>query len=206
MLSGWSPGTGARACTRTGAPPCACCSPACTGPLSGTAVQARGDEQRHRQASAASPATREGSHSATSAAHRHDAARLTVAGRAGRRIAASAVLGWVRLGARPEAVTDHDGSGPPRQGQQELRALAALPHACRRPPCSRASSEAIDRPRPVPPVVRARAGSARQKRLKTSDDSPGRSPMPWSRTAIATTSSSATTCTSIDCPRRARPR
>ena len=41
------------------------------------------------------------------------------------------------------------------------------PHACSQPSCSRASSSEIDRPRPVPPVVRARAGSARQNRLKT---------------------------------------
>ena len=43
----------------------------------------------------------------------------------------------------------------------------------------------MDSPRPVPPLVRARAGSARQKRLKTIADSPGPSPTPWSRTAIA---------------------
>ena len=34
----------------------------------------------------------------------------------------------------------------------------------------------MERPRPVPPVVRALAGSARQNRLNTSDDSPGRKP------------------------------
>ena len=62
------------------------------------------------------------------------------------------------------------------------------PQACSQPPCSRASSSAMARPRPVPPVVRARAGSARQNRLKTSCASPGRRPTPWSRTATATAS------------------
>ena len=47
------------------------------------------------------------------------------------------------------------------------------PHACSQPPCRWVSSSEIDRPRPVPPLVRARAGSARQKRLKTIADSPG---------------------------------
>ena len=57
--------------------------------------------------------------------------------------------------------------------------------------------EAIASPSPVPPVVRARAGSARQNRLNTSAASPGRRPTPWSRTATATASSS---------PRHARSR
>ena len=38
------------------------------------------------------------------------------------------------------------------------------------------SSSAIDSPRPVPPLVRARAGSARQNRLNTIADSPGAEP------------------------------
>ena len=41
----------------------------------------------------------------------------------------------------------------------------------------------------MPPVVRARAGSARQKRVKTSAASPGLSPTPWSRTVTATAES-----------------
>ncbi len=50
------------------------------------------------------------------------------------------------------------------------------PHAWSQPPCSRASSSAMARPRPVPPVVRARDGSARQNRSKTSCSSPGAEP------------------------------
>ena len=46
------------------------------------------------------------------------------------------------------------------------------------PVIRRASSREMASPRPVPPVVRARAGSARQKRLNTSADSPGRRPTP----------------------------
>jgi len=50
------------------------------------------------------------------------------------------------------------------------------PHAWSQPPCRWVSSSEIDSPRPVPPLVRARAGSARQKRLKTSAASPGARP------------------------------
>ena len=49
----------------------------------------------------------------------------------------------------------------------------------------------------MPPVVRARAGSARQKRVKTSAASPGRSPTPWSRTVTATAVSLEPIVTSI---------
>ena len=47
------------------------------------------------------------------------------------------------------------------------------PQACSHPPCRRASSRLIDRPRPVPPVRRLRDGSARQNRSNTSAASPG---------------------------------
>ena len=40
----------------------------------------------------------------------------------------------------------------------------------------------------MPPVVRARAGSARQNRVKTFAASPGRRPTPWSATTKATAS------------------
>ncbi|CAM5720677.1 hypothetical protein SALBM311S_12393 [Streptomyces alboniger] len=78
------------------------------------------------------------------------------------------------------------GIGEPRSGSSAVRGSVNLncepppgsPHACSQPPCNRASSRAMDSPRPVPPVVRARAGSARQKRLKTRVASPGLSPTP----------------------------
>ena len=54
------------------------------------------------------------------------------------------------------------------------------------PPCSRASPSAIDSPRPVPPIVRVRDGSARQKRSKTRSTSSGVMPRPKSRTPSAT--------------------
>ncbi len=56
------------------------------------------------------------------------------------------------------------------------------------------------RPSPVPPVERARAGSARQKRLNTRPASPGRSPTPWSRTATATAVSFTPNETVTGCP------
>src|SRR5262249_2826624 len=54
----------------------------------------------------------------------------------------------------------------------------ASPHAWTQPPCSIASSNEIDNPSPVPPIVRVRAGSARQKRLNTRLSSPGPRPTP----------------------------
>ena len=54
----------------------------------------------------------------------------------------------------------------------------------------------MDSPSPVPPVCRARDGSARQNRLNTCFSSPGCNPMPWSRTVSATASSSAASRTS----------
>src|SRR6266536_5468349 len=76
------------------------------------------------------------------------------------------------------------------------------PHACSQPPCKRASSSAIASPSPVPPLVRARAGSARQKRSKTIVSSPGRNPTPKSRTAMATAyrSPAARTWTALPSP------
>ena len=73
--------------------------------------------------------------------------------------------------------------------------LPGSPHACSQPPCSRASSTAMDSPSPVPPVRRARDSSARQKRLNTRLASPGRRPTPWSRTSTATACSSAASTT-----------
>ena len=52
----------------------------------------------------------------------------------------------------------------------------------------------------MPPVVRARAGSARQKRVKTSAASPGLSPTPWSRTVTATAESLLPIVTSTGSP------
>ena len=69
-------------------------------------------------------------------------------------------------------------AGAPRQRQAELRAGAGRPHAWSQPPCRWVSSSAMESPRPVPPLVRARAGSARQNRLNTIADSPGSSPTP----------------------------
>lgn len=40
---------------------------------------------------------------------------------------------------------------------------SGAPVAISEPPCARASPSAIDRPSPVPPIRRTRAGSARQK-------------------------------------------
>ncbi len=56
------------------------------------------------------------------------------------------------------------------------------------------------RPRPVPPVVRARAASARQNRSKTFCSSPGRSPTPKSRTETATASLSMAVVTTTSLP------
>ena len=70
-----------------------------------------------------------------------------------------------------------------RQGQSEHRTLAQA-HP-RRPASRRAARCPRPRwtvPNPVPPRVRARAGSARQKRLNTRISSPGLRPTPWSRT------------------------
>ena len=52
---------------------------------------------------------------------------------------------------------------PARRGRvrRNWEPLPGIPHACSQPPCRRASSSEIDSPRPVPPLVRARAGSAR---------------------------------------------
>ncbi len=69
------------------------------------------------------------------------------------------------------------------------------PQAWSQPWWRRASSSEIASPSPVPPVVRARAGSARQKRLKTSEASPARRPTPWSSTTTLTASSFSPTCT-----------
>src|SRR4051794_6521791 len=74
------------------------------------------------------------------------------------------------------------------------------PHACNHPPCSRTSSSAMASPRPVPPVVRARDGSPRQNRVNTRPASPGLSPIPWSRTTIATDLASLATEISIGPP------
>ncbi len=78
------------------------------------------------------------------------------------------------------------GSGLCRSGRPARRGSVSRnwapspmrPQACSQPPWRWVSSSAIESPRPVPPLVRARAGSARQKRLKTMADSPGRSPTP----------------------------
>ena len=69
--------------------------------------------------------------------------------------------------------------------------IAGRPHAVSQPPCRFASSIAIARPSPVPPTVRARAASPRQKRWKTCLAWLASNPTPWSRTAIATAASSA---------------
>src|SRR5215472_14002906 len=74
------------------------------------------------------------------------------------------------------------------------------PQASSQPPCSLASSSAIARPRPVPPVVLARAGSARQNRSNTKNSSPGDNPTPWSRTAMATAPWSAAELTTTSRP------
>ena len=91
---------------------------------------------------------------------------------------------------------------PTRHGRvmRKTAPSPTLPHACSHPPCSRTSSSAIDRPNPVPPVARARAGSARQNRPNTSEASPGRSPTPWSRTVTATPPSPPRRCTSTGPP------
>ncbi|GAA3099946.1 hypothetical protein GCM10020254_51770 [Streptomyces goshikiensis] len=86
----------------------------------------------------------------------------------------------------PRESSGSSGIGDPRSGSSAVLGRVSRnwepppgsPHAWSQPPCSRASSTAMDRPRPVPPVVRARAGSARQKRLKTRVASPGLSPTP----------------------------
>src|SRR5690606_10752272 len=51
-------------------------------------------------------------------------------------------------------------------------------HTSSSPPWMRASSSEIARPRPVPPVVRWREGSARQKRSKTRSTCSGFMPTP----------------------------
>ena len=81
---------------------------------------------------------------------------------------------------RQRALPQHR-AGPAGQGEPELRAAAGRPQACSQPPCRWVSSSEIDSPSPVPPLVRARAGSARQNRLKTSAASPGRQPRRRSR-------------------------
>ena len=85
---------------------------------------------------------------------------------------------------RRRAAAGSAGTGRPRPGR---------PQACSQPPWRWVSSSAIDRPSPVPPLVRARAGSARQNRLNTMADSPTPRPTPWSRTAIAAAWSSPAT-------------
>ena len=52
----------------------------------------------------------------------------------------------------------------------------------------------------MPPVCRARDGSARQNRLNTSRSSPGFRPTPWSRTVTATAASSVARVTSTGRP------
>ena len=71
--------------------------------------------------------------------------------------------------------------------------LSGSAHTSSRPPCSRVSSVAIASPRPVPPTVRARAGSPRQNLLNTFAVCSSVIPMPWSRTATATQFSLAAT-------------
>ena len=58
--------------------------------------------------------------------------------------------------------------------------LPGAPQASSQPECNLASSSAIAKPSPVPPVVLALAGSALQNLLKTSEDSPGFNPAPLS--------------------------
>ena len=84
--------------------------------------------------------------------HRHRAGRRRRAlraqrQRAGRRARSPTVRGRVSRNAAP---------------------CPSSPQACSQPPCSRASSTAMDRPRPLPPLRRARDSSARQNRLNTS--------------------------------------
>src|SRR5690606_13869577 len=93
-------------------------------------------------------------------------------------------------------------SAPARRGRVS-RNEAPSPgrdHASRLPPCKRASSSEIASPRPVPPVVRARAGSARQNRSKTWDAASASMPTPWSRTRTATAELLAATVISIGWP------
>ena len=59
------------------------------------------------------------------------------------------------------------------------------PQASNQPECNLASSNAIAKPSPVPPVFLFRAGSARQNLLNTRDDSPGFNPGPLSFTTTA---------------------
>ena len=110
--------------------------------------------------------------------------------------------GSAALSSGPRASLNESGDSP--RGPRTWRGSVSLkqaprpgsPHASSQPPCSLASSSEIDNPRPVPPVVRARAGSARQNLLNTSDDSPGRRPTPKSRTVTATDNSFCPTSTS----------
>ena len=68
------------------------------------------------------------------------------------------------------------------------------------PPCRPTSSCAIDRPSPVPPVVRVRAVSPRQKRSNTRSACSSDMPTPWSRTSTATVRSSDATERSTGLP------
>lgn len=95
---------------------------------------------------------------------------------------------------RPVAASETSGSGddwsriPARRGSvsRKLAPRPGRPHASSHPPCRCASSREIASPRPVPPVVRARAGSARQNRSNTCWTSSVVIPTPWSRTVTAT--------------------
>ena len=74
----------------------------------------------------------------------------------GRRPAAAAAASWSGRRRRSAAAVSRNWAPAP-----------GWPQTCSQPPCRRASSRLIDRPRPLPPTVRTREGSARQNRSNT---------------------------------------
>ena len=132
--------------------------------------------------------------------------------RDGRHRGAGTSIGCVSPSASTPAALSSPGSSGMRRRRRELRRPGAgsvstkfeprpgSDHTASSPPCSRASPRAIDSPSPVPPIVRVRDGSARQKRSNTRSTSCGVIPRPKSRTPSATACWLLSTVTTIGRP------
>src|SRR5690606_32315515 len=153
-----------------------------------------GDEQAGAQRAVPGPAVEE-------TWHGHRPPVLSRSGRGTTSSSASAT-GSASAGAAGSGSGEEEMTIPALRGRVSRKAAPSpgLPHASSVPACSRASSREIDSPSPVPPEVRARAGSPRQNRSKTRPASSGVMPAPWSRTRTATAVSLTPTEISIGLP------